>query len=153
MILYFCIIWEVSHLKWYLGVMETCLWRKIVLHSPASGLDSTNYQMKPACNGKNNFVPYGPISGFGGLEVACWPTQVCGFKPGQSLRIFKGKKILSTPSFGGEAKPSVPCRRFVACKRSLELRGCRILGKICPNISCPQSVLPSTAGGFLRRWM
>ena len=29
------------------------------------------------------------------------------------------KKILSTPSFGGEVKPSVPCRRFAAYKRSL----------------------------------
>jgi hypothetical protein len=32
---------------------------------------------------------------------------------------FLGKKILSTPSFGGEVKPSVPCRRFTACKRTL----------------------------------
>ena len=29
------------------------------------------------------------------------------------------KKILSTPSFGGEVKPSLPCRRFTACKRLL----------------------------------
>ena len=36
---------------------------------------------------------------FGGLEVACWPlsvlafgTQVRGFKPGRSHRIFKGEK-------------------------------------------------------------
>ena len=56
-------------------------------------------------------------------------TQVCGFKPGRSPRIFRAKKILSTPSFGGEVKPSVPCRRFAACKRSLNLRGCRNLGK------------------------
>ena len=36
--------------------------------------------------------------------------------------IFKGrKKILSTPSFGGEVKPSVPCRRFAAYKRSLNV--------------------------------
>jgi len=48
-------------------------------------------------------------------------TQVRGFKPGQSRRIFQGEKILSTPSFGGEVKPSVPCRRFVACKRSLNV--------------------------------
>ena len=34
-------------------------------------------------------------------------------------RIFKGEKILSTPSFGGEVKPSVPCRRFAACKKFL----------------------------------
>ena len=38
-------------------------------------------------------------------------TQVRGFKPGE--------KILSMPSFGGEVKPSVPCRRFTACKRFL----------------------------------
>ena len=32
-------------------------------------------------------------SGFGGLEVVCWPLvpQVRGFKPGRSRRIFKGK--------------------------------------------------------------
>ena len=59
-------------------------------------------------------------SGFGGLEVACWPL-VRGFKPGRSRRIFKGEKILRTPSFGGEVKPSVPCRRFAACKRSLNV--------------------------------
>ena len=46
-------------------------------------------------------------------------TQVRGFKPGRSRRIFQGEKILSTPSFGGEVKPSVPCRRFTACKRFL----------------------------------
>jgi hypothetical protein len=28
-------------------------------------------------------------------------------------------KIRSTTSFGGEVKPSVPCHRFVACKRTL----------------------------------
>ena len=45
-----------------------------------------------------------------GSVLAC-STQVRGFKPGRSRRIFKGEKILSTPSFGGEVKPSVPCRR------------------------------------------
>ena len=38
-------------------------------------------------------------------------TQVCGF----------GAKKSSAPSFGGEVKPSVPCRRFTACKRSLNV--------------------------------
>jgi hypothetical protein len=46
--------------------------------------------------------------------------QVSGFKSGRSRRIFKGEKILSTPSFGGGVKLSVPCRRFTACKRTLE---------------------------------
>jgi len=59
-------------------------------------------------------------SGFGGLGVLAFGTQVCGFKLGRSRRIFRGKKILSTPSFGGEVKTSVPCRKFAACKRSLK---------------------------------
>jgi len=85
-------------------------------------------------------------------SMLAFGTQVCGFKPGRSRQIFKGEKILSTPSFGGEVKPSVPCRRFAACKRSLELCGSRILDEICRNISRPRRVPPSTAGGLLRRW-
>jgi hypothetical protein len=56
------------------------------------------------------------VSGFGGLGVSVLAsgTQVRGFKPGRSRRIFKGRKILSMP-----VKPWVPCRRFAACKRSL----------------------------------
>ena len=37
------------------------------------------------------------------------------------LDFLRAKKILSTPSFRGEVKPSVPCRRFAACKRSLNV--------------------------------
>jgi hypothetical protein len=62
--------------------------------------------------------------------VLAFGTQVRGFKPGRSRRIFKGEKILNTPSFGGEVKPSVPCRRFAACKRSIQLRGSRIVDEI-----------------------
>ena len=85
-------------------------------------------------------------------SVLAFGTQVRGFKPGRSRRIFKGKKILSTPSFGGEVKPSVPCRRFATCKRSVELRGSRILDEICRNISRPRRVPPSSARGLSRRW-
>jgi len=68
-------------------------------------------------------------------SVLAVSTQVCGLKPGRSRR----KKILSTPSFGGEVKPPVPCRRFAACKRSLNLRGSRNLGKITTgHLSRPQ---------------
>jgi hypothetical protein len=42
-----------------------------------------------------------------------------GSNPAEAIGFFSGKKIFSTPSFGGEVKPSVPCRRFTACKRSL----------------------------------
>ena len=50
-------------------------------------------------------------------------TQVHGFKPGWSRQDFSGRKILSMPSFRKEVKPWVPCRRFVACKRSLNWHG------------------------------
>jgi hypothetical protein len=48
-------------------------------------------------------------------------TQVRGFKPGRSRRIFQGEKIPITPSFGAEVKPAVPYRRFAACKKSLNV--------------------------------
>jgi hypothetical protein len=55
-----------------------------------------------------------------GVSVLASGTQVRGFKPGWSRRIFKGGKILRTPCFGREVKPCVPCRRFAACKRGLK---------------------------------
>ena len=71
-------------------------------------------------------------------------TQVRGFKPGQSRRIFKGEKILSSPSFGGEVKLSVSCRRFAACKRSLNGVEVVILAKLRDNILAHSS--------HFRRW-
>jgi len=41
-------------------------------------------------------------------SVLAFGTQVLGFKPGRSLRIFKGEIILSTPSFGGGSKAVCP---------------------------------------------
>ena len=63
------------------------------------------------------------LSGFGGLGVACWPLvpKFAGLNPAEAVGFLGAKKILSTPSFGGEVKPSVPCRRFAACKRSLNV--------------------------------
>jgi hypothetical protein len=55
-------------------------------------------------------------------SMLAFGTQVRGFKSGQSRRIFRTKKILSTPSIGGEVKLSVPCRSFMACKRSLNVK-------------------------------
>jgi hypothetical protein len=55
----------------------------------------------------------------GGLVVSVLATgpKVRGFKPGRGRWILRviSDKIRSTPSFGGEVKPSVPCRRFTAC--------------------------------------
>jgi len=86
-------------------------------------------------------------------SMLAFGTQVRRFEPGRSRRIFKGEKIFSTPSFRGEVKPSVPCCRFAACKRSLELRGSGILDEICRNISRPRRVPPSAARGLSRCWM
>ena len=65
--------------------------------------------------------------GFGGLGGSVLPlsTRVRGFKPGRSRQDFSGRKIPSTSSLRKEVKPSVPCRRFAACKRSLTWRGSR----------------------------
>ena len=52
-------------------------------------------------------------------------TQVRGFKPGRSHQDFSGRKNPQHAFFGGEVKPSVPCHRFAACKRSLNWRGSR----------------------------
>ena len=82
-------------------------------------------------------------------SMLAFGTEVRGFKPGWSRRIFKGEKILSTPSFGGEVKPSVPRRGFAACKRSLELRGSRILDEICQNISRPWRLKAGESNGNL----
>jgi hypothetical protein len=59
-------------------------------------------------------------------------------------------EILSTPSFGGEVKPSLLCRRFAACKRSLKWRGSRHFGKITGQYSRPQFHLPPL--GSLASW-
>ena len=71
-------------------------------------------------------------------SVLTFVTQIRGFKPVRSLRIFRTKKILSTPSFGGEVKPSVQCHRYAACKRFLNSRGSRNIGKITGYLSRPQ---------------
>ena len=51
-------------------------------------------------------------------SVLAFGTQVRGFA---AVGVLGRKKILSTPSFGGEVKPSVPCHSFTTCKRSLNV--------------------------------
>ena len=75
----------------------------------------------------SGFIKFSCTSdGFDGLGVACCPLvpKFASSNPAET------EKILSTPSFAGEVKPSVPCSRFAACKRSLNLSGSRNLGKI-----------------------
>ena len=78
----------------------------------------------------HNTVNLAMINGFGGLGVACWPLvpKFAGSNPAEAVGFL-----------GGEVKPSVPCRKFVACKRSLNLRGSWNLGKITTgHLSRPQ---------------
>jgi hypothetical protein len=65
----------------------------------------------------------GRLCCFGGLQDACLPLvpKFAGSNPAEAVRIFHGEKIPSTPSFGREEKPAVPCRRFTACKRTLNV--------------------------------
>jgi hypothetical protein len=52
----------------------------------------------------------------GGLVVTCWPPDpkfVDSYLP-EGDRFLRAIKIDSMTSFGGEVKPSVPCRKFTA---------------------------------------
>ena len=71
-------------------------------------------------NWSSSKVPVKRLRGSTG-SVLAFGTQVRGFKPDRSRWIFQGEKILSTPSFGGGVTPSVPYRRFTACKRPLNV--------------------------------
>ena len=60
-------------------------------------------------------------------------TQIRRFTPGRSRRIFRAKKSSARPPsspIGGEVKPSVPCRSFTACKRSVNGVGVVISAKL-----------------------
>ena len=74
--------------------------------------------------------------GFGGLGIACWPLvpKFAGSNRPKAVE-FLGRKNLQHAFLRREVKPSVPCRRFAACKRSLNLSGSRNLGKITGQIS------------------
>jgi len=107
----------------------------------SSGPSKINDAFKAICHksAKHNHIIFLVISviGFGGLGVPCWPL-VPTFAGSNPAEVF-GFLGLYFPSFEGEVKPSVPCRRFAACKRSLNLCGSRNLGKITTgHLSRPQ---------------
>jgi hypothetical protein len=94
---------------------------RVVVSMLPSGTGGLVVSMLPS--GTGGLVVSMLPSGTGGLVVSMLPsgTQIRRLKPGRSRRIFGEKKFLSMASFGGEVKPSVPCRSFAACKRSLRL--------------------------------
>jgi hypothetical protein len=70
-------------------------------------------------------------------------TQVRRFTPGRNHWIFRAKKILSTPSFGGEVKPSVPCRALRHVKEPKSDVEVVTFDKISRPFSRPLSLLGS----------
>ena len=90
------------------------------------------------------------IAAFGGLGVACWPLvpTFAGWNPTEAVGFLRAKKILSMPSFGGEVKPSVPCRRFAACKRSLNVAWKSSFRLNCRTTFSP--TVPTSAAGISR---
>jgi hypothetical protein len=84
-------------------------------------------------------------------SLLAFSTQVRGFKPSRSRRIFKGEKFLSTPSFGGEVKPSVQCSRFAACKRSLNVTWKSAFRQNYPTLFSPLKFHISLLGSLVSR--
>jgi hypothetical protein len=80
--------------------------------------------------------------------LACWPLvpEFAGSNPAEAVG-FSQSTIHE-----GEVKPSVPCRNFAACKRSVHLPWkSQVVRKIKSAISSP--ILPSFAKrGLSRRW-
>jgi hypothetical protein len=64
------------------------------------------------------------LSHLGGVMVSVLANgpKVHGFKPGRGDGFFKCDRISSTPSFGGEVKPSVPCRKILRHVKKITLK-------------------------------
>jgi hypothetical protein len=70
--------------------------------------------------------------------------KFAGSNPAEAVGFFGRKKILSTPSFGGEVKPSVTCRDLRHVKEPKSDVGVATFGKILGHFS--PIVQPSAAG-------
>jgi hypothetical protein len=77
----------------------------LICTTPTSSSYSLSSSSSPPRTNTRNSVA------LGGLVVSVLAT---GVQTWPRTMDFKGDKIRSTPSFGGEVKPSVPCRRFTA---------------------------------------
>jgi hypothetical protein len=53
------------------------------------------------------------------VSVLSTGPKVFGFEPGQGNGYLRSIKISSTPSFGREVKPEVPCRKIVRLVKDL----------------------------------
>ena len=81
-------------------------------------------------------------SGFGGLEVTCWPLvpKFVGSNLAEAIRFFRVKKSSAHLPSEGLVKPFIPCHRFTAHKRSLNVTWkLGIFRQNSSAISCPSS--------------
>jgi hypothetical protein len=92
-----------------------------------TSLKEVSYYKQPIINTKNLWIseycvmfPLSNRPRWSSGSVLATGPKVRGFKPGRGDGFLRVIKIRSTTSFGGEVKPSVPCRRFTACKRTLQ---------------------------------
>ena len=68
------------------------------------------------------------VSGFGGLEVACWPLvpKFAGSNPAEAVGFFRGQKNPLHAFLRKGSKAVCPIRMFAACKRTRKcMRGIR----------------------------
>jgi hypothetical protein len=85
-------------------------------------------------------------SGFGGLEVACWPLvlKFAGSNPAEAVRFF-GRKNPQHAFLLRGSKPSVPCRALRHVKEPKSdaevVTSGKILGRFSP-------IVPPSAAGF-----
>ena len=114
--------------SWKIYLFHTC-----VAHSTQKDV-LTKHSRKHAIDHPNSFqylTNVYQLRWSRGKRAGLWYPSSRFQKPGRSLRIFLDEKILSTPSFGGDVNPSVPCRKFMACKRTQKWRGSRHFRQNC----------------------
>jgi hypothetical protein len=83
----------------------------------------------------------------GGLVVACWTPRFMDSNLVEDDGFLRVIKIRSMTSFGGEVKSLVSCRRFTACKRTLQARKRCFVSKIQRPCFSPMSLC------FATRWL
>ena len=95
------------------------------------------WQQHSVNNNRSSYI-YIIFSGFGGLEVACWPLvpRFVGSNPVEAIGFFRAKKSSARLPSEREVKPFAPCRIFAACKRTWKcMRGSRSFWSKLPAIS------------------
>jgi hypothetical protein len=92
------------------------------------------------------------MSGFGGLEVACWPLvpKFAGSNPAEAVG-FYGQKNPQHAFLRRGSKTVCPMSSFAACKRTKKWRGSRHFSSIVPPSAAGFASVASDAGGLLWR--